>query len=332
MGRPPESPQETKECATTDRHSNWTRHRNHRDRLVVECPVRGSKLHDEDFGGASERPTSSDDAAEVYSVIDLHPEQPTTVIRGSSSTTDLTSEESESKADSDGISKVATNNSTPGDKVTKSGRVSKPPEHINITAFGIDTYLDERETSEMTPIVNIQAMAASANPDILYYHEAMKAPDRDKFILAMEEEVKTHTEGKHWKVVPRDTVPSGKRVLPSVWAMRRKRRLESQEVYKWKARLNVHGGKQKYGIDYWETYSPVVQWTTTRLFLILSVLRGWNCRQLDFVAAYPQAPSDTETYMEFPKGISSLGDPATHVLLLLQNIYWEDKAVESGIF
>ena len=98
-------------------------------------------------------------------------------------------------------------------------------------------------------------------------------------------------------------------------------RLDTQEVYKWKAHLNVHGGKQKYGVDYWDTYSPVVQWTTTRLFLILSVLRGWNCRQLDFVVAYPQAPSDVETNMEFPKGISSLGDPATHVLLLLQNIY-----------
>ena len=88
----------------------------------------------------------------------------------------------------------------------------------------------------------------------------------------------------------------------------------------------MHGGKQQYGVDYWETYSPVVQWTTTRLFLIVSVLRGWNCRQLDFVAAYPQAPCDTETYMEFPKGISSLGNSKTHVLLLLQNIYGKKQS------
>ena len=80
-------------------------------------------------------------------------------------------------------------------------------------------------------------------------------------------------------------------------------------------------------MDYWETYSPVVQWTTTRLFLIISVLRGWNCRQLDFVAAYPQAPCDTETYMEFPKGISSLGNSKTHVLWLLQHI---DGKKQSG--
>ena len=33
-------------------------------------------------------------------------------------------------------------------------------------------------------------MAASANPDILYYHEAMQAPDKEKFVLEMEQEVK----------------------------------------------------------------------------------------------------------------------------------------------
>ena len=76
--------------------------------------------------------------------------------------------------------------------------------------------MEEREPEEHNHATFIQAMAASANPDILYYHEAMRAPDRDKFILAMEEEVRTHTEGKHWRVVPRDTVPEGKRVLPSV--------------------------------------------------------------------------------------------------------------------
>ena len=62
------------------------------------------------------------------------------------------------------------------------------------------------------------------------------------------------------------------------------------------------------------------------MFLILSVLGGWNCRQLDFVPAYPQAPSDTETYMEFPKGIKSLGNPNTHVLRLLQNIYGKKQS------
>ena len=40
--------------------------------------------------------------------------------------------------------------------------------------------------------------------------------------------------------------------------MRHKRRITTQEVYKWKAHLNVHGGQQEHGVHYWDTYAPVV--------------------------------------------------------------------------
>ena len=34
---------------------------------------------------------------------------------------------------------------------------------------------------------------------------------------------------------------------------KRKRRIKTREVYKWKSRLNVHGGQQVHGEHYWET-------------------------------------------------------------------------------
>ena len=40
--------------------------------------------------------------------------------------------------------------------------------------------------------------AASSDPDILYLHQAMKAPDHTQFIKAMEREIKGHEEGNHW--------------------------------------------------------------------------------------------------------------------------------------
>ena len=72
-----------------------------------------------------------------------------------------------------------------------------------------------------------------------------------------------------------------------VWAMRRKRQIDTREVYNWKARLNVHGGQQEHGVNFWETYAPVVSWQTLRLFFIHSILKGWHSKQMDFVLAYP---------------------------------------------
>jgi hypothetical protein len=94
-------------------------------------------------------------------------------------------------------------------------------------------------------------------------------------------------------------------------------------VNKWKARLNIHGGKQEYGVHYLETYGLVVQWTLIRMCLILSILQNWYTRQLvDFVLAFPLANVESEQYMDMPKGFNVGGKHrSSHVLKLLKNIY-----------
>jgi hypothetical protein len=108
--------------------------------------------------------------------------------------------------------------------------------------------------------------------------------------------------------------------------MRRKRRIDTREVYKWKARLTVHGGLQQHGVNYWDTYSPVVKWSSIRLFLIISLLAGWHTRQLDFVLAYPQAEVECELYMEIPRCFTYRNQRRTHVLKLLRNVYGQKQA------
>ena len=63
------------------------------------------------------------------------------------------------------------------------------------------------------------AYVVSANPDIMYLHEAMKAPDRDQFKRAMDKELQDHIAHRHREVVPRGEVPKGMRVLDMVWTM-----------------------------------------------------------------------------------------------------------------
>ena len=61
------------------------------------------------------------------------------------------------------------------------------------------------------------AYTASADPDTMYYHEAMREPDRAEFIKAMQKnEVKSHAENGVWELLPRSSVPEGVKILPAV--------------------------------------------------------------------------------------------------------------------
>jgi hypothetical protein len=98
--------------------------------------------------------------------------------------------------------------------------------------------------------------------DTLYMHEAMRAPDADKFKEAMRKELSEHTRKGHWKVIRKSNVPVHSKILPSVWSTKRNRQIETRKVYKHKARLNLGSHKQEYGVHYRETYLPVVRWTS----------------------------------------------------------------------
>ena len=233
---------------------------------------------------------------------------------------------------------------TPPVTTTRSGRAIRPTARYQqslaqreqgIVAWEILVDQDEQETIPTAKqqyklqmqLADPLVYAASSDPDILYLHEAMKAPDRAQFLKAMEREIKGHEEGNHWVLVPKHQVPKGTKVLDAVWSMRHKRRIESQQIYKWKARLNVHGGQQVHGINYWDTYTPVVAWPVIRFFFILSIIQGWKTRQLDFIMAFPQAPIQTPLYMNIPKGYKTPKDENNKpmVLKLVRNIYGQKQ-------
>ena len=69
-------------------------------------------------------------------------------------------------------------------------------------------------------------------------------------------------EQKHWKLIPKSQLPEGTKLLPAVCLFTRKQRVATGEVYKHKARLAVGGHKQEYSVNFWEPYSPVVNWFT----------------------------------------------------------------------
>ncbi len=161
----------------------------------------------------------------------------------------------------------------------------------------------------------------------MFLHQALHQPDAMGFVEAVIKEVNGHIDNNHWKLTPCTEVPEGTEVVLSVWAMQRKQDLMVGRVTKQKARLNLHGGKQEFGTNYYETYVPVVTWFTIRLLIVFVILINWALRQVDFVLAYPHAPIEMDMYMELPTDIHTKhGTSKDHVLKQLANIYRQKQA------
>jgi Reverse transcriptase (RNA-dependent DNA polymerase)/GAG-pre-integrase domain len=168
--------------------------------------------------------------------------------------------------------------------------------------------------------------ASLADEDTMTLAEAMRQPDKQNFLDSMGTELNTH-DGTNWLITKRSDLPKHHKTLRMVWSMKRKRRIATGEIYKWKARLCVDGSRQQKGINYWDTYSPVVSWESVRTLLTIALMRNWYTRQIDFVLAYPQADAECDIYLEIPKGCTLRhGNSSTHVLKLIKNLYGTKQA------
>jgi hypothetical protein len=171
------------------------------------------------------------------------------------------------------------------------------------------------------------AYLAEMMGDIMYLHQALRLPDAREFVKAVIKDTNGHIDNNHWKLILRAEVPEGTEVVPSVWAMQRKQDLTTGRVTKHKARLNLHGGKQEFGTNYYEIYAPVVTWLAIPPLIVFGILFNWTLCQDDFIMAYLQAPIKMDMYMELATGIHTKhGNSKDHILKLLANIYGQKQA------
>ena len=103
------------------------------------------------------------------------------------------------------------------------------------------------------------------NPNILNHGEAMATVDKEQFQTSMDEEMGKCFDNEIYEIVKRSSVPELKSILRAVWSHRRKTTPDGT-IYRHRSRICVDGSTQKEGIDYNETYSPVVIWSTLRKF------------------------------------------------------------------
>ena len=90
----------------------------------------------------------------------------------------------------------------------------------------------------------------------------MSGPHRDEFIEAMKSEIDDLVKHKTWHSVSESQVPAKAdgtkaNILPCTWVLRIKRYPDGR-LRKFKARICARGDRQIAGVDYGESFAPVV--------------------------------------------------------------------------
>ncbi|GBP67411.1 Retrovirus-related Pol polyprotein from transposon TNT 1-94 [Eumeta japonica] len=132
--------------------------------------------------------------------------------------------------------------------------------------------------------------------DPVTVQEALQRSFRDKWIAAMNEELEAFKENNAWTEV--DKVPSDKTIIQCKWVFKTK--LESDNIVRYRARLVAKGFTQKPGVDYDETFSPVVRHSSLRMLFALSVQLDLNITHLDVKTAFLNGDIKEDIYMASP--------------------------------
>ena len=143
----------------------------------------------------------------------------------------------------------------------------------------------------LTAVVSGLALsqASSAAPSTI--KQALSGPDADAWRQACQRELQAFKEHNTYELVP---LPADHRALGTRWVLT----IKGKNMPK--ARLVAQGHRQIEGIDYTETFAPVVRYDSVRVFLALSACLRLTIHQMDVNTAFLNSPIDETVYVRQP--------------------------------
>ncbi|KAJ0621525.1 putative RNA-directed DNA polymerase [Helianthus annuus] len=144
------------------------------------------------------------------------------------------------------------------------------------------------------------------------FKEAVKD---NNWVNAMNSEMEALNRNNTWVLAD---LPKGRKAIGCKWVYKIKYK-SSCEIERYKARLVAKGYSQKEGVDFDETFSPVVKMVTVRCVLGLAVENNCPLYQLDINNAFLYGNIDEDIYMTLPEGYFSENE--TKVCKLVKSLY-----------
>lgn len=129
------------------------------------------------------------------------------------------------------------------------------------------------------------------------YKEALESPDSVEWIQSMKEEFESLKKNKTWVLVD---LPKGRKSVTGKWVFAIKRNPDGSNRYK--ARYVARGFTQRFGLDYNETFSPVVRMESIRFLLIIANNLNLYMTQIDIKTAFLYGNLKEDVYMVQPEG------------------------------
>ena len=132
----------------------------------------------------------------------------------------------------------------------------------------------------------------------------------------MKEEMNSMNKNKVWELVD---ISANRKVVGNKWVLKIKHRADGS-IDKYKARLVAKGYTQMEGVDFLETFSPVVRFDSIHVILTIVAHLDLELHQMDVKTEFLNGELDEEIYMDQPIGFVTEGQEGK-VYHLKRSIY-----------